>query len=219
MASHDPRIPSVDGSGPSSAHPFRTVVLSTARDGAEIATPLVNGDGGEVVRAGTPVVSPVGEVTGDPRLVADLSRTVAYPEPRPQEVTVAATHASWVFLAGDEVWKIKRPVNYGFLDYSDAEKRRRCCEDEVRLGTRLAPDVYRRVEPVFLGPDGFSFVGPGSVVDAAVRMRRLPEEESALNLVRAGHLDPGHIRTLCDRLADFYAMAARTDGLRRPGHP
>jgi aminoglycoside phosphotransferase family enzyme/predicted kinase len=149
-------------------------------------------------------------------LVDDLLRPAAYPPPRPEQVRLATTHASWVFLTDEEVWKVKRPVDYGFLDYSDAGKRRRACEDEVRLGARLAPDVYRGVVPVLRGPAGASFVGPGEAVDAAVRMRRLPDDESALALVRAGQLLPAHLRALADRLAAFYAGAERTDGLGAP---
>jgi aminoglycoside phosphotransferase family enzyme/predicted kinase len=142
-------------------------------------------------------------------LVDDLLRPAAYPPPRPAHVALAATHASWVFLTDEEVWKVKRPVDFGFLDYSDAEKRRRCCEEEVRLGSRLAPDVYRGVVSVRGGPDGASFVGPGAPVDTAVRMRRLPDDESALALVRAGRLEPAHLRALAGRLAAFYAEAPR----------
>jgi aminoglycoside phosphotransferase family enzyme/predicted kinase len=149
-------------------------------------------------------------------MVADLSRPTAYPEPRPAEVAVATTHASWVFLTGGEAWKVKRPVNHGFLDYGDAKKRRACCQDEVTLGARLAPDVYRGIAPVYHGPAGFTFTGPGEIADTAVRMRRLPDEESARSLVRAGALGPAHIRSLCDRLAIFYRSAARADARGGP---
>ena len=149
-------------------------------------------------------------------LTDDLLRVTSYPPPRPRTVTLSATHASWVFLTDDEVWKLKRPVSYGFLDYRDPERRRRCCEEEVRLGLRLAPGVYRGVEPVYRGADGFSFVGPGDVVDAAVRMERLPDQDSALALLRAGRLTPAQLDALCARLAAFYSAAERTDGFGAP---
>src|SRR5262249_48557384 len=137
-----------------------------------------------------------GAILESPPIVDDLLRPSAYPPPRPARVTLASTHASWVFLTDDEVWKVKRPVDYGFLDYSAAGRRSRACQEEVRLGARLAPDVYLGVAPVFRGPDGARFVGPGDVVDTAVRMRRLPDEESALRLVRAGRLVPAQLRAL-----------------------
>src|SRR3954471_15118745 len=74
-------------------------------------------------------------------LVRDLLRPEAYPVP-PSGVELRHTHGSWVFLTEGEVWKVKRPVDYGFLDFSTPEKRRRCCEEEVRLGGRLAGGGY-----------------------------------------------------------------------------
>jgi aminoglycoside phosphotransferase family enzyme/predicted kinase len=149
-------------------------------------------------------------------LAADLARIDAFPSPRPTRVTVATTHASWVFLTETEAWKVKRPVNYGFLDFSTADKRRRCCEDEVRLGARLASEVYLGVCPVYLGPRGHTFVGPGTVVDHAVRMRRLPDEDSATSLLAAGRLGPGELQRLALRLARFYAAAPATPALGAP---
>jgi hypothetical protein len=146
--------------------------------------------------------------TGRGAITADLRRPAAYPTPPRGPVTLAETHASWVFLAGEEAWKIKRPVDYGFLDFTTVEKRLRCCEDEVRLNRRLAPDVYRGVASVYLTPDGHhSFVGPGPVVDHAVRMRRLPDAWSAAAMLRAGRLDRAQLDRLAERLARFYASA------------
>jgi aminoglycoside phosphotransferase family enzyme len=68
------------------------------------------------------------------------------------------THISWVFLTDYEVWKLKRPVDYGFVDYTTLERRRQCCEDEVRLNRRLAPDVYLGVVPVRLAPTAVGLV-------------------------------------------------------------
>jgi aminoglycoside phosphotransferase family enzyme/predicted kinase len=146
-------------------------------------------------------------------LLEDLSRPEAFPPPRPGQVTVASTHASWVFLTETEAWKVKRPVNLGFLDFSTADRRQRCCEDEVRLGRRLAPEVYRGVVPIYRGAAGHDFVGPGPVVDHAVRMRRLSDEDSAAALLASGRLQPDHLRHLADRLRTFYEGAALTPEL------
>src|SRR5262245_10528193 len=141
-------------------------------------------------------------------LLDDLRRTDAYPAPRPSRVTLVTTHISWVFLTDREVWKLKRPVDYGFLDYTTLERRRRSCEDEVRLNTRLAPDVYLGVAPVRRGPHGHWFGPDGDVVDYAVRMRRLPDERSAEALLRRGALTPEHLTRLASRLTRFFAAAA-----------
>jgi uncharacterized protein len=146
-----------------------------------------------------------------------LLRPEAFPPPAPREISLRSTHASWVFLADDQVWKIKRPVMFGFLDYSDLERRRRFCEEEVRLGRRLAPDVYQGVLPVHRGCEGFALAGPGPVVEYAVQMRRLPDADSAAALLRAGRLTPRHLERLTERLAAFYADAPSCADLGSPG--
>jgi aminoglycoside phosphotransferase family enzyme/predicted kinase len=149
-------------------------------------------------------------------IVRDLARAGAYPPPRPPAVGVRTTHASWVFLAGDAAWKVKRPVALGFLDFRKAEARRRACEDEVRLNRRLAPEVYQGVVPIHLGPAGHAFHGGGPVVDWAVRMRRLPDEASAAALLRAGRLTSERLAALAARLAAFFADARVTPDFGRP---
>jgi uncharacterized protein len=143
-------------------------------------------------------------------LLDDLRRPEAYPSPRPSTVTQVTTHISWVFLTDREVWKLKRPVDYGFVDYTTLERRRRCCEDEVRLNRRLAPDVYLAVVPLRLGLQGYGFGADGDVVDYAVRMRRLPHERSADALLRHAALMPEHLTRLAARLARFFGDAAPT---------
>jgi aminoglycoside phosphotransferase family enzyme/predicted kinase len=144
-------------------------------------------------------------------VVGDLMRSEAYPAPRPREIGFASTHASWVFLTEHEVWKVKRPVCFGFLDFRSAEARRHFCEEEVRLNRRLAPDVYLGVAPVYRGPRGLSFAGPGEVVDHAVRMRRLPAAASARDRLACGTLDRTLLAQLAARLAAFFQEAARAD--------
>jgi aminoglycoside phosphotransferase family enzyme/predicted kinase len=149
-------------------------------------------------------------------LVRELLRPEAYPQPRPAGVELRQTHASWVFLTDTEAWKVKRPVDYGFLDFSDAEKRQRCCEEEVLLGQRLAPDIYVGVAPIHRGDEGHSFKGPGPIVDHAVRMRRLPDEESAAMLLASGRLTPLHLQRLAERLARFYEACPTTEEMGAP---
>jgi uncharacterized protein len=137
-------------------------------------------------------------------LVADLSRPEAFPSPLPETVTHVATHISWVFLTADAAYKVKRPVNLGFVDFTAAAARRRFCEEELRLNRRLAGDVYQGLVAVHLGKSGHNLVGDGEVVDHAVRMRRLPDDRSAANLLRAGRLTEAQLGALAERLAAFY---------------
>jgi aminoglycoside phosphotransferase family enzyme/predicted kinase len=126
-------------------------------------------------------------------------------------VELRATHASWVYIATGDVWKVKRPVALGFLDFSTVEARRRFCEDEVRLNRRLAPDVYLGVEPIRRSPRGLEIgaAGPddGPVVDWAVHMRRLPDEWSAAARLARGALDARRLAALAARIAEFHGAA------------
>jgi uncharacterized protein len=146
-------------------------------------------------------------------LVRELLRPEAYPGPAPSGVEVRHTHASWVFLTDAEAWKVKQPVDRGYADLSDPDRRRRHCEEEVRVGRRLAPGVYSGVAAVHSGPSGHAFVGEGTVVDYAVRMRRLPDEDGANLLLALGRLTPAHMQRLAESLAAFYQVGpALKDG-------
>jgi uncharacterized protein len=141
-----------------------------------------------------------------PDIVGDLSRRDAY-ETDPGRIELRTTHASWVFLTEREVWKVKRPVDLGFLDFRTLEARRRACEEEVRLNQRLAPDVYLGVHPIRLTPSGYGLVGDGAIVDWAVRMRRLPDDASASALLARGRLDARLLSTVAERLSGFLREA------------
>lgn len=115
------------------------------------------------------------------------------------------THISWVFLGPKEVFKVKRPVDLGFLDFTALEARLATCEAEVRLNRRLAPDVYLDVVPITIKDSGVhSIGGQGPVVDWAVRMRRLPVDRRADELLQRGSLGPEHIDALADHIARFH---------------
>ncbi len=140
------------------------------------------------------------------RLVEALSHPAAYPEP-PGEVLVRQTHISVVFLAGRYAYKIKKPVDLGFLDFRTLEARRHFCAEEVRLNRRLAPSVYRGVVPVTRSGEGFRFGGDGEAVEWAVQMERLPEEATLLNRLRRRELDASQVERLARRIAAFHAAA------------
>jgi aminoglycoside phosphotransferase family enzyme/predicted kinase len=155
-----------------------------------------------------------------PDLVRDLMRLGAVPcggARRPTELRT--THASWVFVAGDDVWKVKRPVDFGFLDFRTVEARRRFCEEEIRLNRRLAPGVYLGVEPVRRTARGHEIGAredDGPVADWAVHMRRLPDDASADALLARGALDAGLLERLAEALAAFLAAAPRTPAAGAP---
>src|SRR5436190_6229554 len=119
------------------------------------------------------------------RLIEALSEPAAYPH-AVEGVEVRQTHISVVFLAGPYAYKLKKPVNLGFLDFTTLDKRRHFCEEEVRLNRRLAPSVYLGVEPVTQTADGLRIGGEGEAVDWVVKMRRLPEGTSLLDRLKRG---------------------------------
>lgn len=121
------------------------------------------------------------------------------------------THISWVFLGPSEVFKVKRPVDFGFLDFTTVEARRQACDAEVRLNRRLAPDVYLGVVPVTVDDAGVhAIAGSGTTVDWAVHMRRLSVEHRADELLTAGTLVPEQVDQLAVCIARFHD-AARCD--------
>lgn len=145
-----------------------------------------------------------------PQLIAGLSQPAAYPYPA-QDVKVFHTHISVVFLAGPYAYKVKKPVNLGFLDFSTLEKRFHFCEQEVHLNRRLAPPVYLGVVPVVKNSSGIRMEVEGDIVDWAVKMERLPAEATLQNRLRKGEVVPQQVADLAQRVARFHAEAAGSD--------
>ncbi|MBA4066128.1 MAG: kinase [Isosphaera sp.] len=140
------------------------------------------------------------------RLIDGLSRPTAYPHPA-DGVEVRQTHISAVFLAGDFVYKVKKPVDLGFVDFRDPARRRHFCDEEVRLNRRLAPDVYLGVVPVTDGADGLRVGGDGEAVEWAVRMARLPDGATLAARVGRGDIPRAAVEALAARVAAFHAAA------------
>jgi aminoglycoside phosphotransferase family enzyme/predicted kinase len=139
-------------------------------------------------------------------LISALSRSAAYPV-AVDRVEICQTHISVVFLAGEIVYKIKKPVKLSFLDFSTLALRRRFCDEEVRLNRRLAPDVYLGVVPVTQAGSGLRFEGAGVPLEWAVKMRRLPEEASLLHRIVRGEINESRMAELARRIAGFHATA------------
>lgn len=140
------------------------------------------------------------------RIVEALQDPSAYPHPA-GDLEVHHTHISVVFLAGPFAYKVKKPVDLGFLDFTTLEKRRFFCGEEVRLNRRLAPDVYLDVVPLVAGGPGLLVGAEGTPVEYAVKMRRLPSDATALRWLERGELTAPHVDRIADRLAGFHASA------------
>jgi aminoglycoside phosphotransferase family enzyme/predicted kinase len=133
-------------------------------------------------------------------------------------VQVVQTHISVVFLVGEDVYKLKKPLDLGFIDCSTLEKRLHLCQEEVRLNRRLAPGVYRGVLPVTREADGRLRVqGQGQVVDHVVWMRRVPWEATLEHRLDNGLIQEQHIQALARRLARFHQSARRSPEIAQGG--
>ncbi|WP_246206883.1 hypothetical protein [Methylocystis heyeri] len=138
-----------------------------------------------------------------------LSDRGSYPH-APREVSVVETHMALVFLAGDKVFKLKKPVRFPFLDFSTLEAREAMCREELRLNRRLNDGLYIGVLSLKLSPAGGLTFGEGEVVDWLVEMRRLPAERMLDRLIDRREAGNEEIGLLCRKLAGFYGRAARS---------
>jgi aminoglycoside phosphotransferase family enzyme/predicted kinase len=143
-------------------------------------------------------------------LVAAMTSADFYPH-KPAEIIHKQTHISDVFLAGDLVYKVKKPVNLGFLDFSTLEKRHEFCCEEVRLNQRLTTDIYLGVEKITRDKNGYGLNRSGqTVVDYAVKMRCLPDENTLKSLLLSNRVTESFIERLIHTLSDFYTASALT---------
>ena len=141
----------------------------------------------------------------------DLIRTLLCPAAfpwRPDTVELIETHISWVFLAGDRVVKIKRPVHFGFVDHSTIERRRHSCEEEVRLNRRLTDDIYLGTVPIIRHGDRLVVNADGEPFDWATLMRRLPADRMLDTLLSSGSAPGNLVDLLARRLIPFHRHAA-----------
>ncbi|MGZ5054133.1 MAG: bifunctional aminoglycoside phosphotransferase/ATP-binding protein [Methylobacter sp.] len=124
---------------------------------------------------------------------------------------VIETHISWVLLTGQYAYKIKKPVNFGFLDFSTLEKRHSCCIEELRLNKRLAADLYLEVVPITGTPEHPEIGGATPAIEYAVKMRQFPSGQLLSEHARNGELDTDQIDQLADLVADFHETIEQTD--------
>ena len=144
-------------------------------------------------------------------LIAALLQPTRYPQPV-AEVKHLQTHISHVLLAGDYAYKVKKPLNLGFLDFTSLAQRKYYCEEELRLNGRLAPDLYLDCIPVSGSAAEPRLGDPsGPVIDYAVRMRRFSQTALLDQWLAAGKLELRHLDALARRLAEFHRAIPAAD--------
>ena len=127
----------------------------------------------------------------------------------PNQMLTRETHMSWVFMAGQRVYKLKKPVRFSFLDFSTLDRREAACRAEFLLNRRLAPYVYLDVVPLTVSTSGLAIHGEGSVVDWLVVMRRLDEKQTLEAALAGTWLKASHVDRVASTLCSFYAHAPR----------
>lgn len=134
-----------------------------------------------------------------------------YPHPC-AHLAVRETHISTIFLTGAFAYKVKKPVDLGFVDFSSLAKRQDCCRAEVRLNRRLSQGVYMAVLPITFQDGGYALDGSGETVEFTVKMRQLRDADTLACRIPQSNVDPAAIDALAQRLADFHRLAAVASG-------
>ncbi|MDF2642560.1 MAG: hypothetical protein K0R45_1833 [Pseudomonas sp.] len=151
-------------------------------------------------------------------LIAALQNPALFAHPV-EGFQVIETHISWVLLTGPYVYKFKKPVNFGFLDFTSLESRGHFCKEELRLNQRLTEDLYLEVIPVTGSVDAPQLGGSGEVIEYALKMRQFPQDGLLSTLQANGELTTAHIDQLARQIADFHLEAPRVNADNVLGSP
>ena len=154
-----------------------------------------------------------------PNLVQALLQPQAYSQEGavPDDVELVETHVSYLFLTGEHVYKVKKAVDLGFLDFTDLETRRHFCQEEVAVNQRFSPSVYLGVVTVNRDGDSYTINGSGEVAEYAVKMRQLPRERMLEARLRSGDVSLADVERIAQRIAAFHDEAATTPEITRLG--
>jgi aminoglycoside phosphotransferase family enzyme/predicted kinase len=151
-------------------------------------------------------------------LIAFLESPESYPH-RPTQVRSIQTHISWVFIAPPFVFKVKKPVNLGFLDFTTLEKRHYFCQREVELNRRLCPEIYLGTVPIYETDSSFSFKPQRKIVEYAVQMRELPHGCFLIELLEKNLVGEKEINRVISTLDRFYQAETPTAEIEQWGTP
>ena len=157
-------------------------------------------------------------MTGPPPLIQSLLRPETWNHPT-SEICLLETHISWIILTGPFAYKIKKPVDFGFLDFTTLEKRRFYCREELRLNRRLAEELYMDVV-TFRGDDSHPTLGGnGPIVEYAVKMRQFDQSELLAEYARQDRLKEDHVVQLAHLIGHFHVMTDRATPESPYGEP
>jgi len=139
-------------------------------------------------------------------IVRALLESQAYPY-KPQKIELVQTQMSFIFLTGEYVYKIKKPVNLGYLDYTTLDKRHFFCHQELELNRRLCPDAYLAVVPIVEEKGELRIEGRGKAIEYAVKMKQLPQDRMMGVLLPRGQVTPEMVARVAEKLMSFHQKA------------
>ncbi|WP_367598814.1 AAA family ATPase [Pseudomonas fulva] len=141
-------------------------------------------------------------------LIAALQNPALYPHPV-DGFHLIETHISWVLLTGEYAYKIKKPMNFGFLDFTHLDQRQHFCNEELRLNKRLTDGLYLEVLPITGTADAPQIGGEGQAIEFALKMRQFPQGQMLSTLQANGELTAAHIDQMARQIAEFHLQAPR----------
>ncbi len=152
-----------------------------------------------------------------PPLIQQMLQPTFYPHPVVEPIQLIQTHVSYVLLTGEYVYKLKKSVNFGFLDYSTLERRKHFCEAELTMNDRGAPGLYLEVLPIYQAGEAFGLSGDGEPVEYTLKMRQFPQANLFTDLYERGELTVERVEELARVVAEFHLTAATSDYVRAFG--
>ncbi len=150
-------------------------------------------------------------------LIEQMQKPEFYPHPVKQPIQLIQTHVSYVLLTGDYAYKLKKGVNFGFLDFSTLEKRKHFCDEELRMNGAIAPEIYLEVLPITQTGDKFILGEEGEAVEYAVKMHQFPQENLFSEMFAAGKITEENLEELGRLVADFHGKSTTNEYIRSFG--
>ena len=141
-------------------------------------------------------------------LITALQNPALFPHPV-KEFQLIETHISWVLLTGDYAYKIKKPMNFGFLDFTEQSARKHFCNEELRLNQRLTEGLYLDVLPITGSAEAPQLGGEGEAIEYALKMRQFPQNQMLSTLQANGELTAEHIDQMARQIAEFHLQAPK----------
>lgn len=153
-----------------------------------------------------------------PALIQAMLQPAFYPHPVKEPIQLMQTHVSYVFLTGDYAYKVKKPVNFGFLNFSTLEARQHFCLEEIQMNRQNAPEIYLDVLPITQTDNQqFELDGTAQTVEYVVKMREFPQDDLFISLFEQGKLTESQMEELGRIVAQFHFLAQTNDYIRSFG--